>query len=201
MNKLSSKHAPDANGVARSDAVKAVDTLLRYVGENPEREGLRETPDRFCRALLELTEGYKLNPEEVLTTTFESDTEEMVLLKDIEFTSVCEHHLLSFIGKAHVAYIPANGRIVGLSKLARVVDLYAQRLQVQERLTQQVAHAIQNCLKPHGVAVVFEGVHSCMCVRGVRKQNATMVTSTMLGAFRNSPSTRNEFLALIGKLP
>jgi GTP cyclohydrolase I len=191
------KQAPSANGVERFEAVKAVETLLRYIGENPEREGLQETPDRFCRALLELTRGYNEDPKEILATTFESDADEMIVLRDIEFTSTCEHHLLPFSGKAHVAYLPEKGKIVGLSKLARIIDVYSQRLQVQERLTHQVATAIQNHLNPRGVAVVFEGVHSCMCVRGVRKQNATMSTSSMTGIFKDSSTIRNEFLATI----
>lgn len=199
MSEKTKKQATSANGVSRTEATTAVATLLRYIGEDPNREGLIETPDRFCRAFLELTAGYHEDPKEILTTTFESDTDEMIILRDIEFTSMCEHHLLSFTGKAHVAYIPAHGRIVGLSKLARIVDLYAKRLQVQERLTQQVAHAIQKHLDPQGVAVVFEGVHSCMCVRGVKKQNATMTTSCMLGSFKNDLAVRNEFLSHIKK--
>ncbi len=193
------KKAVDAHGVKAYEAVEAVKTLLRYIGEDSSRDGLIETPDRFCRSLLEMTEGYSKNAEEILTTTFEGEADEMILLKDIEFTSLCEHHLLSFVGKAHVAYIPSQGRIVGLSKLARIVDVFAQRLQVQERLTQQIADAIQKQLKPLGVAVVIEGVHSCMCVRGVRKHGTTMVTSSIMGAFKTSPATRNEFMQLIYK--
>lgn len=193
------KKAVEANNVSAEAATEAVRTLLRYVGENPNREGLEDTPDRFCRALLEMTEGYSSSPEQILSTTFESDSDEMILLKDIEFTSLCEHHLLSFTGKAHIAYIPSNGKIVGLSKLARIVDLFSQRLQVQERLTQQVANAIDKYLKPQGVAVVFEGIHSCMCVRGVRKQHSTMLTSAMHGQFRDSLASRNEFMSLISK--
>ncbi|MES2616066.1 MAG: GTP cyclohydrolase I FolE [Bdellovibrionota bacterium] len=191
------KKAVDANGVSAKDARNAVQTLLRYVGEDVSRNGLHDTPDRFCRALLEMTAGYSMSPEEILTTTFEGNVDEMVLLKDIEFTSICEHHLLSFTGKAHIAYLPSQGRIVGLSKLARLVDVFAQRLQVQERLTQQIAEAIQKNLEPHGVAVVIEGVHSCMCVRGVRKHGATMVTSSMMGDFKTSSATRNEFMQLV----
>jgi GTP cyclohydrolase I len=194
-----SKKAVDSNNVSAQQATEAVRTLLHYIGENPNREGLIDTPDRFCRALLEMTDGYQLTAKSILSTTFDSDCDEMVLLKNIEFTSLCEHHLLSFSGVAHVAYLPSQGKIVGLSKLARIVDLYAHRLQVQERLTQQVAHAIEHYLKPLGVAVVFEGVHSCMCVRGVRKQNSTMITSTMLGQFRDSLASRNEFMSLISK--
>lgn len=193
------KKAIGANNISAEKATEAVRTLLLYIGENPNREGLVDTPDRFCRALLEMTEGYHINPEEILSTTFESESDEMVLVKDIEFNSLCEHHLLSFSGKAHIAYIPTEGKIVGLSKLARIVDLYSQRLQVQERLTQQVANAINKFLKPQGVAVVFEGTHSCMCVRGVKKQNSTMITSSMHGQFRDSIASRNEFMSLVSK--
>jgi len=191
--------AIDNHGVSADEAREAVRTLLRYMGEEPEREGLMETPDRVCRAWVEMTEGYRLTPEKVLATTFEGSSDEMVVLKDIEFTSCCEHHLLTFSGKAHVAYLPSNGRIVGLSKLARIVDVFAKRLQVQERMTQQIADAIKTHLNPHGVAVVIEGQHSCMCVRGVRKQGASMVTSSLQGVFRDNASTRAEFMSLISR--
>ena len=191
--------ATDSNGVDAEMAREAVRTLLRYMGENPEREGLLETPDRVARAWVEMTEGYRMSPEQVLSTTFEGDSDEMVVLKDIEFVSCCEHHLLTFSGRAHVAYLPGQGRIVGLSKLARIVDVYAKRLQVQERMTQQIANAVLSVLKPAGVAVVIEGKHSCMCVRGVRKQGATMVTSSLHGVFRTDASTRAEFMSLINK--
>lgn len=191
--------AIDNHGVSADEAREAVRTLLRYMGEEPDREGLMETPDRVCRAWVEMTEGYRLNPEKVLATTFEGSSDEMVVLKDIEFTSCCEHHLLTFSGKAHVAYLPSNGRIVGLSKLARIVDVFAKRLQVQERMTQQIADAIKTHLNPHGVAVVIEGQHSCMCVRGVRKQGASMVTSSLQGVFRDNASTRAEFMSLISR--
>ncbi|MEY2986928.1 MAG: cyclohydrolase FolE [Pseudomonadota bacterium] len=191
--------ATDNHDVSADEAREAVRTLLRYMGEDPEREGLLETPDRVCRAWVEMTEGYRLNPEKVLSTTFEGSSDEMVVLKDIEFTSCCEHHLLTFSGKAHVAYLPSNGRIVGLSKLARIVDVFAKRLQVQERMTQQIADAIKTHLQPHGVAVVIEGQHSCMCVRGVRKQGASMVTSSLQGVFRDNASTRAEFMSLISR--
>lgn len=193
------KKAVDAHGVSAEEARAAVHTLLRYIGENPTRDGLLETPDRYCRALLEMTDGYSTTPEQVLTTTFEAQFDEMVLLKDIEFSSICEHHLLSFTGRAHIAYLPSQGRIVGLSKLARIVDVFAQRLQVQERMTQQIAEAIQKNLEPHGVAVVIEGAHSCMCVRGVRKHRSTMITSFMMGDFKTSLATRNEFMQLINR--
>lgn len=191
--------AVDNNGVDAEDAREAVRTLLRYMGENPDRDGLAETPDRVCRAWVEMTEGYRMNPEKVLSTTFEGSSDEMVVLKDIEFTSCCEHHLLTFSGKAHVAYLPSQGRIVGLSKLARIVDVFAKRLQVQERMTQQIADSISRHLQPHGVAVVIEGQHSCMCVRGVRKQGASMVTSSLQGVFRDNASTRAEFMSLISR--
>ena len=192
-----SEKAVSHNGIDANEAREAVRTLLRYMGEDPEREGLNETPDRVCRAWLEMTEGYRMNAEKVLSTTFEGTSDEMIVLKDIEFTSCCEHHLLTFAGKAHVAYLPSKGRIVGLSKLARIVDVYAKRLQVQERMTQQIADAVKTRLNPAGVAVVIEGQHSCMCVRGVRKQGAHMVTSSLHGVFRDNASTRAEFMSLI----
>jgi GTP cyclohydrolase I len=191
--------AVDQNGISAEEARSAVKTLLRYIGENPEREGLLETPDRVCRAWIEMTEGYGLSAEQVLSTTFEGNSDEMIVLKDIEFTSCCEHHLLTFSGRAHVAYLPAHGRIVGLSKLARIVDVYAKRLQVQERMTQQIASAIAKELAPAGVAVVIEGQHSCMCVRGVRKQGASMLTSSLQGVFRDNSATRAEFMSLISR--
>lgn len=196
MSKETSK-APDANGISGDTARQAIRTLLQYIGEDHKRDGLLETPDRVCRAFLEMTEGYSQKPEDVLSVTFEGNSEEMVLLKDIDFNSCCEHHMLPFSGKAHVAYIPSGGRIVGLSKLARVVDVFAKRLQVQERMTEQISHAILDCLKPAGVAVVVKGVHSCMCVRGVRKQNGVMITSSVHGVFRTCPETRAEFMSLI----
>lgn len=191
--------ATDNNGIDAEQAREAVRTLLRYMGENPDRDGLSETPDRVCRAWIEMTEGYRVNAEKILSTTFEGSSDEMVVLKDIEFNSCCEHHLLTFGGKAHVAYLPSQGRIVGLSKLARIVDTFAKRLQVQERMTQQIADAVKTHLQPHGVAVVIEGQHSCMCVRGVRKQGATMLTSSLHGVFRDNAATRAEFMSLIGR--
>lgn len=193
----SSKKAVDANGISAEKAKEAVETLLRYIGENPSRDGLLNTPDRVCRSFLEMTEGYSLDYKEILSTTFESNSDENIVLKDITFASMCEHHLLSFTGRVHIGYIPRDGRIVGLSKLARVVDVFAKRLQVQERMTEQIAKAIQDVLNPSGVAVIVEGLHSCMCVRGVNKNGATMITSCLLGDFRNNPASRNEFLSLI----
>ena len=191
--------AADSNNVTAEAAREAVRTLLRYIGEDPNRDGLLETPDRVARAWLEITEGYAHSPEKILSTTFEGSSDEMVILKDIDFSSVCEHHMLTFQGKAHVAYLPKGGRIVGLSKLARIVDCYAKRLQVQERLTQQIAEAIKMHLKPAGVAVVVEGTHSCMCLRGVKKDGGVMITSSLHGVFRSDHATRSEFMSLVAK--
>jgi GTP cyclohydrolase IA len=171
--------------------------LLTRIGENPDREGLVRTPERFAKALAFLTQGYGQDPREVLQRAiFHEQYDEMVTVKDIDLFSLCEHHLLPFVGKCHVAYLP-KGRIVGLSKVARVVELYARRLQVQERLTQEIATAIMDTLQPHGVAVVIEASHLCMMMRGVEKQNSKAVTSAMLGVFRTRQSTRMEFLELI----
>lgn len=199
MKKNTSKKAIDHAGVSAHEARAAVEILLRYLGEDPAREGLLETPDRFCRALLECTQGYTMDEGEILSTTFHAANEGLVVLKDIAFDSFCEHHLLPFSGKAHVGYLPAGNRVVGLSKLARVVDVFAKRLQVQERLTTQIAEALQTYLKPSGVGVVVEATHSCMCVRGVQKSGAFMVTSTLLGSLRHQSATRAEFMALVGK--
>ena len=178
---------------------EAIRTLLAEVGEDPDRAGLVGTPDRVRRMYAELTEGYRIDPESVLNSaTFEVDYDEMVVVRDIEFYSLCEHHLLPFFGKAHVGYLP-HGRIIGLSKIPRVVDMYAHRLQVQERLTQQVAAFLMERLKPKGVACVIEATHLCTVMRGVKKQEATMVTSSMLGTFRADARTRSEFLTFIGR--
>lgn len=174
----------------------AVRTMLKKLGEDPDRDGLQKTPSRVAKAMKFLTSGYDADVEEILTgAIFEEDCSEMVLVRDIELYSLCEHHMLPFVGRAHVAYIPA-GKIVGLSKLPRVVDVYSRRLQVQERLTQQVAGAIEHYLEPKGVAVVVEAAHFCMMMRGVQKQNSWTTTSCMLGAFRNGP-TRHEFFELL----
>jgi GTP cyclohydrolase I len=171
--------------------------LLKELGEDPYREGLQKTPERVASAYAYLTSGYQRTVDEVLNDAiFTEDYDEMVVVKDIEVYSLCEHHLLPFYGKAHIAYLPA-GKIVGLSKLARLVDMFARRLQVQERLTTQVAEALQNALQPAGVAVVIEAHHFCMMMRGVEKQNSKAITSCMLGAFRDSRMTREEFLQLI----
>ena len=171
--------------------------ILRLLGEDTGRDGLRKTPERVAKALQFLTRGYGENGAEILRSAmFEEEYSQMVLVKDIELYSTCEHHMMPFIGKAHVAYIP-NGLITGLSKIARVVECYARRLQVQERLTVQIRDCIQDTLKPLGVAVVIEASHSCMSLRGVQKANAITVTSAFSGAFLNSERTRNEFLNLI----
>lgn len=172
--------------------------ILALLGEDPQREGLRQTPQRVERALRFLTAGYHQDPEKMLNgAVFKVCYDEMVVVKDIEIYSLCEHHLLPFFGRCHVAYIPRE-RVVGLSKLARLVNIYARRLQIQERLTQQIARAIQDRLDPVGVGVVIEARHLCMVMRGVEKQHSQAVTSAMLGAFRDNQQTREEFLSLIG---
>jgi len=175
--------------------------ILKGLGEDPEREGLLDTPKRAAKAMQYLCHGYAQNLEEIVNgALFASDNDEMVILKDIELYSLCEHHLLPFIGKAHVAYLP-TGRVLGLSKVARVVDMFARRLQIQENLTRQIADAIQHITDAAGVAVVIEAKHMCMMMRGVEKQNSVMTSSVMLGAFRESSTTRQEFLQLIGRRP
>ena len=171
--------------------------ILKALGEDPDREGLLKTPHRVVQALTFLTQGYKTDPEKIINDAlFTEDYEEMIVQKDIDFYSLCEHHLLPFFGKAHVAYLPHH-KIVGISKLARLVDVYARRLQVQERLTNQIANTIMEKLTPLGVAVVIEAQHLCMRMRGVEKQNSLIITSTLLGAFRTRQETRNEFMNLI----
>ena len=175
--------------------------LLEILGEDPSREGLLRTPGRVAEALRELTAGANQTVEEVIADgIFEEDCSEMVLVKDIEFYSLCEHHLLPFYGRVHVAYIP-DGKIMGLSKLARITDVFARRLQVQERMTVQIAEAIQEILSPRGVGVVADAAHLCMMMRGVQKQNSSTMTSCLLGCFRSDPRTRNEFLGLIRNMP
>ncbi len=170
---------------------------LELLGEDPNREGLKKTPSRVAESLEFLTSGQRVDVDALINgAVFEEDCSEMVLVRDIEVYSMCEHHLLPFFGKAHVAYIP-NGRIIGLSKMPRIVDAFARRLQVQERLTTQVAEALNTALKPRGVAVVFEARHLCMMMRGVEKQNSSATTSSMLGLFREDPKTRMEFLELL----
>jgi GTP cyclohydrolase I len=192
-------HGPHVERPSREEAQEAVRTLIRWAGDDPKREGLLGTPDRVVRAYEEFFAGYNEDPVEILQRTFEEieGYDEMVLLRDIRFESHCEHHLAPIIGKAHVAYMP-DKRVVGISKLARVVEAYAKRMQIQEKMTAQVAKTIQEVLQPKGVAVVIEAAHQCMTTRGVHKAGVTMVTSTMLGLFRSNASTRREFLSLVG---
>lgn len=176
-----------------------VEAILSLIGEDSAREGLLKTPTRVAKALQYLTKGYEENGEEIIkSAVFDEKYQQMVIVKDIELFSMCEHHMLPFIGKCHIAYIP-NGKITGLSKLARVVETYARRLQVQERLTVEIRDCIQDALHPLGVAVVIEAMHTCMSMRGVQKSNAVTTTSAFSGAFLNSAKTRAEFLQLIGK--
>ncbi len=187
---LPSQNAPD-------ELARTVESLLEQIGEEPEREGLVKTPDRVAKALRFLTQGYSQDPEEILNgALFTEDHQEMVTLKDIAIYSLCEHHLLPFFGRCHVAYIPKR-KIVGVSKLARMVDMFARRLQVQERMTDQIASTLQKVLDPLGVAVVIEAEHLCMQMRGVQKRGSVMITSAMLGAFRTRQETREEFMKLI----
>ena len=183
----------------REEAEEAVRTLLRWAGDDPTREGLLDTPARVVRSYEEFYEGYAIDPVALLERTFEETDgyDEIVLLRDIRLESHCEHHMVPIIGRAHVAYLP-HRRVVGISKLARVVEAYAKRFQIQEKLTAQIANTIQDVLEPRGVAVVIEAAHQCMTTRGVHKPGVTMVTSRMLGAFRDDPSTRRELLAMIG---
>jgi len=184
---------------SRDEAEDAIRTLLRWAGDDPDREGLLDTPARVARSYEEFFSGYDADPEELLKRTFEETDgyDEMVLLKDIRFESHCEHHMAPIIGRAHIAYLPLR-RVVGISKLARLVEIYAKRLQIQEKMTSQIANAINDILQPEGVAVTIEAAHQCMTTRGVHKPGVTMVTSRMLGAFRDNPSTRREYLATIG---
>lgn len=178
---------------------KAVLEVIKAVGEDPEREGLTNTPDRVSRMYAELLSGYSANPEKIINgALFNINYDEMVLVRDIEFYSLCEHHMLPFLGRAHVAYIPA-GRVIGLSKIPRIVDMYARRMQVQERMTRQIADLLQQTLVPQGVAVVVEAVHLCSMMRGVKKHDARMTTSAMHGAFRANLATRQEFLDNISR--
>lgn len=183
----------------RTEAEAAIRTLLRWAGDDPDREGLLDTPRRVVSAFEEWFSGYGADPVDILKRTFEETDgyDEMVLLKDIRFESHCEHHMAPIIGKAHVAYLP-DRRVVGISKLARLVEAYAKRLQIQEKMTAQIANAIEEVLQPKGVAVVIAAAHQCMTTRGVHKSGVVMVTSRMLGAFRDNPSTRREFLAMVG---
>ena len=187
---------------SREEAEAAVRVLLRWAGDDPDREGLAETPARVVRAFEEFFSGYEMDPVSLLERTFEEvdGYDEIVLLRDIRLESFCEHHIAPIIGRAHVAYLP-HRRVVGISKLARVVEAYAKRLQVQEKLTAQIANSINDILQPRGTAVIIEAVHQCMTTRGVHKPGVVMVTSRMLGAFRDDASTRRELLAMIGSSP
>jgi GTP cyclohydrolase I len=198
-SQLSSKLTKPINRPSRAEAEQAVATLIRWAGEDPNREGLLETPARVVRAYKEWFAGYNEDPDELLRRTFEevAGYDEMVLLRDIRFVSHCEHHLAPVVGRAHIGYLPRN-RVVGISKLARVVEVYAKRMQIQERMTAEIANTLDRVLQPQGVAVVVEGAHGCMTSRGVHQSKASMVTSRMLGAFRDRPETRQEFLSAIG---
>ena len=190
------------NDVSRDEVEVAVRKLIQWAGDDPEREGLLDTPKRVVKAFEEFFSGYAIDPTEYLERTFEETNgyDEMIVLRDISFISHCEHHILPVVGKAHVAYLPER-RVVGISKLARVVEAFAKRLQIQERMTAQIANAIQDALQPRGIAVVIEAEHQCMTTRGVMKPGVSMVTSRMLGAFRDDAKTRLEFESIIGKRP
>ena len=176
---------------------KFYEEIIRGIGEDPGREGLQKTPERAARAMKYITRGYGQSLDQVVNNAiFESDNDQMILVKDIELYSLCEHHLLPFIGKCHVAYIP-TGKVIGLSKIARIVDMYARRLQIQENLTKQIADSLMHTIQPSGVGVIIEAQHLCMMMRGVEKQNSRMTTSMMLGSFRHHDRTRSEFLRLV----
>jgi GTP cyclohydrolase I len=196
------KSAPRIQRPSQQEAEEAVRTLIRWAGDDPTREGLLGTPDRVVRSYREFFRGYEQEPNAILKRTFQETDgyDEMIVLKDMRFESHCEHHLAPIIGRAHIAYLPHH-RVVGISKLARLLDCYAKRLQIQEKMTAQIANTLQEVLQPRGVAVVIDASHQCMTTRGVHKPNTSMVTSRMLGAFRTDPSTRREFLAIIGLPP
>jgi GTP cyclohydrolase I len=189
----------DLTEVSREQAEAAVRTLIRWAGDDPSREGLLDTPARVVRSYEEFFAGYAQDPGEILARTFSEvdGYDEMIVMNDIRFESHCEHHMAPIIGKAHIGYLP-DRRVVGISKLARLVDIYAKRLQIQEKMTAQIADTLLNVLQPRGVAVVIEASHQCMTTRGVHKPGASLVTSRMVGAFRDDPATRREFLAMIG---
>jgi GTP cyclohydrolase I len=205
LRPVNPRPAEAKNGAARhrpgrAEAEAAVRTLIQWAGDDPDREGVKGTPGRVVRAFEDYFSGYDTDPVELLQRTFEETDgyDEMVVLKDIRFESHCEHHLAPIIGKAHVAYLPKK-RVIGISKLARLVEVYARRLQIQEKMTAQIANTLDEVLQPKGVAVVIEAAHQCMTTRGVHKPGVSMVTSRMLGAFRTDASTRREFLAIIGQ--
>jgi GTP cyclohydrolase I len=198
MQPVMSDQTPFSPAVSQEEAEAAVRTLIRWAGDNPDREGLIETPKRVTKSYRELFQGYEVEPRDYLEKTFEEVGcyDELVVLKDIRFVSFCEHHMLPVVGKAHVAYLPTD-RVVGISKLARVVRGYARRLQIQEKMTSEIANAIQDVLRPLGVGVVIEAEHSCMTMRGVDVPGASLSTSCLLGAVREDPRTREEFLRLV----
>ncbi len=189
---------PDS-GVDLASTEEVVLNLLRALGERPEREGLKNTPKRVARMYTELLSGYRADPQKIINgALFNISYDEMVIVRDIEFYSLCEHHMLPFLGRAHIAYMPA-GKVIGLSKIPRLVDMFARRLQVQERMTRQIADLLQELLEPQGVAVVVEGLHLCTMMRGVKKHDARLTTSAMHGSFRTNPATRQEFLDNISR--
>ena len=188
---------PTPGGDSPDHIERLAEHILGILGEDIERDGLRQTPKRYARVMRELTQGYNQDPQEVLRSAmFDVSYDEMVIVKDIEVFSLCEHHMLPFFGRMHIAYIPQK-KVIGLSKTARIVDIFARRLQIQERLTQQVAETIQGAIQPAGVGVVCEAQHLCMMMRGVEKQHSATITSAMLGVFRDNPKTREEFLSLV----
>jgi GTP cyclohydrolase I len=188
---------PSAEKLAELNIRASVHNILENIGERPDREGLLRTPERVARMFNELTEGYHVDPEKMINgALFDVDYDEMVIVKDIDFYSLCEHHLLPFYGRAHVSYIP-NGKVIGLSKIPRIVEMFARRLQIQEQMTSQIANFLQETLQPQGVAVVVEGMHMCSMMRGVKKANASMKTSKMLGAFKEQAGIRQEFISQI----
>ena len=190
---------PDPASDRQAELSRIVRMLLTQLGEDPERDGLVRTPQRTARALVELTSGYQMDAAAILNgALFDVTYDEMVIVKDIEMFSLCEHHLLPFFGKVHVAYLPGR-KVIGLSKVARLIEMYARRLQIQERLTNQIAQTIQETIDPKGVGVIIEAKHLCMIMRGVEKQHSSAVTSSMLGAFRDNPKTREEFLSLVSR--
>ncbi len=198
--KSNPKKAPALGPPTREEAEAAVRTLIRWAGDDPDREGLLETPGRVVRSYEEYFSGYGQDPVEILATTFSevNGYDEMIVMNDIRFESHCEHHIAPIIGRAHIGYLP-NRRVVGISKLARLVEVYARRLQIQEKMTVQIADTLQQVLRPKGVAVVVEAAHQCMTTRGVHKPGVALVTSRMVGAFRDNPATRREFLSIIGR--
>ena len=199
IEKITSLKKNKSTKPSQDEAIEAVKTLIRWAGDNPQREGLSETPKRVVKSYKDFFSGYELDPREILSKKFKEvdGYDEMIILKDIRLESHCEHHMVPFIGNAHVGYLPRK-KVVGLSKLARLVEVFAKRLQIQEKLTAQIANAIDEVLQPKGVGVIIEASHLCVSTRGIHKHESKMVTSRMLGSFRNDQATRKEFLDLIG---